>query len=165
MSRIFFIGDMHFYDERIIKFCNRPFKDVNEMNEAIIDNWNRVVKKADTVFVVGDVSFGTKKQTKAIIDRLKGRKILILGNHDRTSQTYYKDLGFKEVYKYPILYKKFFIISHEPIYTKGWTPYLNIHGHIHDNNMIEKYYFNVSVENINYTPISFEEIKKIRGFD
>lgn len=171
MSKVYFISDTHFFHKNILKYCERPFKDIDEMSEILIKNWNETIKKEDTVFFLGDLFLGKQDVGKELVKQLNGNKILIIGNHDRYSITYYISIGFKEVYKYPILYKKFFLLSHEPIKFANETSFLNIHGHIHNNgyrkdmNINENNYFNVSVENINYTPIDFIEIKKIRGFD
>ena len=58
-SRVFFTSDTHFNHANIIRFCNRPFKDVSHMNEAIISNWNRVVGPEDIVFHLGDFCLGS----------------------------------------------------------------------------------------------------------
>ena len=79
-SMEWFISDTHFNHTNIIKFCNRPFNDVFEMNEAIIQNWNGLVKPLDTVYHLGDVGFG---RLDDIIGRLHGEKILIVGSHDK----------------------------------------------------------------------------------
>lgn len=173
MSEIYFISDTHFSHANIIKFCNRPFKDITEMNETIIKNWNRVVGKNDIVFFLGDFHLGKNKdgEEEALVRRLNGRKKLLMGNHDKGKAEYYLSIGFEEVFTYPIVYKKFFILSHKPIAETDGTGFLNIHGHIHNNGYREieeanlDNYFNVSVEVINYTPIKFKTIKKLRGFD
>jgi Predicted phosphoesterase or phosphohydrolase len=154
------ISDMHFGHANIMKYENRPFVSVEEMTDAIIKNWNSTVKRDDKVFVLGDVSFYDKEKTKEILDKLNGTKVLILGNHDneRSTQWWY-DVGFDEVYKYPIIYNNFYILSHEPVYLNENMPYANIHGHIHHLKYDSKQFFNVSVECINYTPIKFEDIK------
>lgn len=78
-------SDQHYGHEAVIKFCDRPFSSVEEMNEAMIFNWNKVVKPEDLCIFVGDVFMHTKpQQIKEILSRLNGnRKILIFGNHDR----------------------------------------------------------------------------------
>lgn len=83
MSNIFFTADLHLNHHNIIKYCGRPFKDVLEMNETLISNWNNVVPTDGTVYVLGDVAFGPKEQFAGLISRLNGNKILIIGNHDR----------------------------------------------------------------------------------
>lgn len=80
---IWFSSDTHFGHENIIKYCDRPFKNVDHMNEVIIDNWNSVVSSGDTVYHLGDVALGQIDKSLACVSRLNGYKILILGNHDR----------------------------------------------------------------------------------
>ena len=157
--RTFFISDTHFCDENIIKYENRPFADTVDMEDVLINNWNRVVKPRDTVFVLGDIS-SEQMATKDIIKHLKGHKILVMGNHDLLARASYLMMGFDVVSPYPIIFNDFYICSHAPVYLNDHMPYANIHGHIHSKKMTGGNYFNVSVECINYTPIDFEEIKK-----
>lgn len=121
------------------------------------------------MFVLGDLGLTTKENIKNIIGRLHGNKTLIRGNHDKFTDEFYRSIGFKEVCNYPIIYKKFFVLSHEPVKFVNGTSFLNIHGHIHNNEYDtennNENHFNVSVEVIGYKPIDFQEIKNIRGFD
>ncbi len=88
-------------------------------------------------------------------------KTLIIGNHDKDrSVAWWRETGFNEVYQYPIIYNDFFILSHEPVYLNENMPYANIHGHIHHLKYADRQFFNVSVECIDYTPISFEKVKE-----
>ena len=161
MDKIFMISDMHFGHKHIIDYEKRPFKDVEEMDNTIIENWNKTVSKEDKVFILGDVSFYNKEKTKEIIDKLNGKKVLILGNHDRgKSLSWWRDIGIDEAICYPIIIDEFYILSHEPVYLTESMPYANIHGHIHHLQYKDAQYFNVSVECINYTPISFDSIKE-----
>lgn len=81
--RRFFTSDTHFFHKNIIRLCNRPFADVKEMHDTIVNNWNRVVLPEDEVYHIGDFSFGSRKQTHEILDRLMGKVHLIYGNHDQ----------------------------------------------------------------------------------
>ncbi|MBC8061180.1 MAG: metallophosphoesterase [Clostridiaceae bacterium] len=160
MQKVFMISDMHFGDENIIKYENRPFENAKEMDDRIIENWNNTVSNNDKVFVLGDVSFYNKEKTTEIIKRLNGYKFLVIGNHDEgNTVSWWKEIGFDEVSRYPIIYNKFYILSHEPLYLNENMPYANIHGRIHKLKYDSKQFFNVSVECINYTPIDFENIK------
>lgn len=76
-----FTSDVHFGHNNIIKFCNRPFSSVEEMNEQLIERWNNVVKPNDTVWSLGDFAFLPYEQTKQIIKRLNGNLHMVLGNH------------------------------------------------------------------------------------
>lgn len=78
----FYIADTHFGHEAILGLCCRPFSSVREMDEFMIDAWNSVVRPTDLVYHLGDFSLGGAAHAKQIFRRLKGRKILILGNHD-----------------------------------------------------------------------------------
>ena len=81
-SKVFFTSDTHFYHGNIIRFCNRPFKDVEVMNETIISNWNITVGQDDIVFHLGDFCLGGSAEWTKILDRLNGKIYLIMGNHD-----------------------------------------------------------------------------------
>lgn len=81
-DKVFFTSDTHFKHANIIKFCERPFGSIEEMNEALIANWNRVVGKDDFVFHLGDFCFGGSEAWNSILDRLNGKIYLVLGNHD-----------------------------------------------------------------------------------
>lgn len=154
-------SDPHFGHKNIIKYENRPFVDIEEMDRILIEKWNKVVKNEDKVFILGDFSFYDKEKTKEIINQLKGYKILIMGNHDRErSLSWWSEVGIHEVYQYSIIYNEFFILSHEPVYLNENMPYANIHGHTHHLKYESKQFFNASVECIDYTPVLFEEVKK-----
>lgn len=170
MNKIFVIGDTHFWHTKIMEYCNRPFDSVEDMNEKIVENWNSVVKPEDTVYHLGDVSFAGKDKTKELVSRLNGIKVLSMGNHDRRkTKSWFRDLGFSYVIEGTLLLLHpfpagDFVLSHEPVNTAG-TPYVNIHAHLHDRTVYPDHIdtrgsvnFCASVEMINYTPISLEEI-------
>ena len=164
MGKVYMFSDPHFGHKNIIEYASRPFQSVEEMDRTIIDNWNKTVNKDDKVFILGDVSFYDKEITKNIITSLKGNKTLIKGNHDKSrASQFWIDVGFKEVSKYPIVYMDDWILSHRPMgELRGFK---NAHGHIHDLIYMGgevRGYFNVSVEQINYTPIDFKKILKIK---
>ena len=81
---IFFTADLHLGHSNIIKYCNRPFQTVEEMNEKLIQNWNDTVSDKDDIYVVGDFAFMGTKQTEEFLKQLKGRKYLLRGNHDKS---------------------------------------------------------------------------------
>ncbi len=78
---IYFTADPHFGHANIVKMCGRPFEDIEEMNEALITAWNDRVSGNDTVYIVGDMFFRCE-DAESILKRLKGKKRLIVGNHD-----------------------------------------------------------------------------------
>jgi calcineurin-like phosphoesterase family protein len=178
MPKTFFISDTHFSHTNMLKFIKpnsggeklRVFNSIEEMNEAIIDNWNKVVSCRDTVYHLGDIAM--KFQYVDLVKRLKGRKILLPGNHDRSAAKEYLNY-FEDIIG--VVKHKEFLLSHYPIHQDSIPTWCdaNIHGHTHlelvrFNNEIDHRYFNVCVERINYTPIEIDEIRariKERSFE
>lgn len=163
MYDVYVIADLHFGDPDIIKFENRPFGSVDEMDEELIEKWNCVVDRDDTVFILGDFSLHVDYgKTQDIVNQLNGKKILIKGNHDISDDdTAYFNMGFDAVYSYPIIYDNFFILSHEPMYINESMPYANIFGHVHSNPIYKTYTKRsacVSAERIGYRPIKLSEV-------
>jgi len=131
--KVFIISDTHFGHSRIIQYCNRPFKDSLEMDEALIKNWNETVSNNDVVIHLGDVGLGNKEYIASIIKRLNGKKILIMGNHDNWSEQTYRDMGFHTVSRFPILYNDWYLCSHAPLQMFQNVPYMNCYGHVHND--------------------------------
>lgn len=155
-------SDPHFNHARIIEYAERPFEDVQEMNIYMIDIYNNVVKEEDKVYILGDMGFGDKEIMSSILSAMKGYKILIMGNHDRLrNREWWLDAGFDEVSKDPILIRKQFILSHEPIAMSSDMPYYNIHGHIHNNAPVSRKHFNASVENTKYMPVNISKLVRL----
>ena len=156
--KTFFIADTHFSHDNILGYCNRPFKDVDEMNQTLIKNWTSVVGKDDIVYHLGDFAFKNSR-IPDLVDQLNGTIYLIKGNHDSENIEYYNKRGFVVLPTRTLIEDKKYILSHKPIpdadIPKG---YINIHGHIH-NKPLEGEEFSsilhecVSVEMIQYTPI------------
>ena len=106
MSRIFLISDTHYNHSNVIRYCDRPFKDVYEMNKGIINSWNSVVRNDDICYHLGDFGFGNKEQISEWVRALNGRIRLILGNHDNHPVKWYLDCGFDRVYNKSIIVQK-----------------------------------------------------------
>ena len=159
--KTYFIADTHFGDDNIMRYENRPFECVAKMDEVLIANWNETVTENDEVYVLGD--FGADGNEKEILSKLNGIKYLVKGNHDDKSNDYYREAGFKEVYDLPVIYKNFWVLSHDAIYVNSNMPYANLFGHVHNTPIVKDYssqHYCVSVERIEYTPILFDEIMK-----
>ena len=80
---IFFTADLHLGHENVIQFCKRPFATTDEMDEALIGNWNSTVKAKDEVYILGDLTMRPAAEAHSYLTRLNGRKYFIRGNHDR----------------------------------------------------------------------------------
>ncbi len=153
---VFLISDTHFGHYNIIKYCNRPFISSEEMDETLIENWNKVVSKEDKVYHLGDVGFKSFLRMEELFNNLNGTKILIKGNHDNFKLSQYAKL-FKDVRGSHQLGGC--LLTHIPIHPDSLSRWkANIHGHVHNDTLEDKRYVNISVENINYTPISLEQI-------
>jgi len=148
--KIFITSDQHFFHKNIIRYCNRPFKSYQEMNEEMIKRWNDVVGKNDIVIYLGDFAFRNK--AKDIRPKLNGIIILIRGNHDKyisKEDDIFVIEGSLKIYN--------LILSHEPL-SKKEIPngYINIHGHIHNKKSYNG--INVSVEMTDYKPVSIDSL-------
>jgi len=163
MSReIWVVSDTHFGHENIIRFCNRPFTNAEEMDEVLVENWNKVVKDEDIVYHLGDVYFA---QGHKHLSKLKGRKRLILGNHDEG-----KDKRLTDIFQKILMWRMFpefgLLLSHVPLHEsslrrgeKGDSKLLNVHGHIHQNSSPSSDHKNVSVEQIDSTPVNIDSLR------
>lgn len=171
----FFIGDTHFGHTNILTFeaQHRPFYSVEEMNETLVDNWNKVVTKQDKVWHLGDAVFGA--QNAHYLGRLNGQKYLIMGNHDTLDmQTYLKYFGKVYGAKSICVSKEVkIILTHIPTHTNQFSSRfrLNIHGHLHSKFVMDTHkkevedmrYFNCSCERIELKPIALDEILLEKG--
>lgn len=158
MPNIFLIGDTHFGHKNILKFEaeHRPFKDIGEHDEELVRRWNSVVNEKDIVYHLGDACW--TRYSLQYLGLLKGKKRLILGNHDMwPAEELLK--YFERLYGY----REFDggIMSHIPLhsYQVEYRYRFNIHGHLHEHNLEDKRYINVSCEQINLTPIAYEDLK------
>lgn len=172
MINYFTISDTHFGHDNVIKYSNRPFKDVEEMNERLVELWNKTVSNDDYVIFLGDFALGQKENIYKYGSRLNGHKIIVLGNHDRRKD-FYLEAGFEQVVKRFDMSAEQTGLDYNIIFTHH--PYLgiqsnerNIHGHIHDKKLDDSFdtdkYFNASVENINYRPVKIKDIIEIMGW-
>ena len=170
MNNVWFISDTHFGHKNIIKYDNRPFTDVEDMDKAMIDNWNSVVKNGDLVYHLGDFAFyRDQKQVEAVLAQLKGQKYLIEGNHDHKQVRRAK--GWTNVLDYYELKvdmggsrKQLICLFHYPMMTwntahhESW----HLHGHCHGTlKAPETTRMDVGVPCIDYTPISLEAVADI----
>lgn len=161
----------------------RPFTSTEEMDETMIERWNAKVGIHDTVYHLGDVVINRKSLHLA--KRLNGKKRLIRGNHDIFKDRDYYDVGFEQIYGVRVFTDKF-ILSHIPLHPDCITDRfkVNVHGHTHSNRVmrqgfdpnnvigfkedgtriseskteIDPRYYCVCVEQIDYQPISFDEL-------
>ena len=176
-SKVWFTSDTHFFHDNVIEYSQRPFASVEEMNETMIANWNKVVHSDDIVFHLGDFCFGDAKEWNYILDSLKGRIVLILGNHDM------RNIGRDFMDRFIYVTQQMSIrIAGQKIYLNHF-PYLcfsgenygawQLFGHIHTNpynhnvideqrlSVLQPTQYDVGVDNNNFTPVSFTKVREI----
>lgn len=182
----FFTADLHFGHANIIRYCNRPFASVDDMNEAMIDRWNITVSPDDSVFILGDLAMGKIEESLSLVPLLNGTKYLLPGNHDRN---WMRNKGFE---RWVPIYLGAGLIdwrdrpfvgagealggvrhSHFPYAPAGEyderyaefhptdTGHWLLHGHVHDAWKIRGRQINVGVDVWDFRPVSELEIINI----
>jgi calcineurin-like phosphoesterase family protein len=153
------ISDTHFGHENIIKYCNRPFQTKEQMDEVLINNWNKCVSENDIVYFLGDFCFGRPghQVSKNYREKLNGKIHLIRGNHDK-----YIDESLFETSQNDLVLNimdKQIYLCHYPeednIFNKPYYDFY-LYGHIHDKIKFHPRKFNMCVENCDYTPIDLD---------
>jgi calcineurin-like phosphoesterase family protein len=155
----YFTSDWHDGHKNIIKYCDRPFKSIEEQCTVLLKNLSYLTEE-DKLYVLGDCFFSrTDEEIRMFLNCIKSKKILIRGNHDRKSMKSWKNLGFDAVYKHLIITisDTQFLLVHDPVAVlvfKGPT----ICGHVHNLWKNQPNLLNVSVDVRNFRPVSEHEI-------
>lgn len=178
-SGVFFTSDSHFNHERIIPMTNRPFANAKEMDKTMIENWNKVVGKNDIVFHLGDFCFGGPPKWREILEQLNGNIYLILGNHDwknlkANCYPYFTDIQQQmriQIDDWVLYLNHFPYLCYDGTWNLG-RKVGQVFGHVHSctdckgQDMPRMQYlfptqYDVGVDNNNFTPISWKEVKQI----
>jgi calcineurin-like phosphoesterase family protein len=168
---LWFWGDTHFWHANIIKYCNRPFSNVDEMNSIIIRKFNERVKDGDLVFFLGDLGFksgtgrgeGEPHKPQEILTKLNCSNIIFCnGNHDTKGRN-----GFKTPIKSIVIEYggSFMNLTHNPEHANFNYP-INLVGHVHEKWFCKRLFnkgkftdcINVGVDVWNFYPVSWDEI-------
>lgn len=179
VGRSFYISDTHFGHSGIIRYDNRPFTNVEEMDETIIKRWNDAVSNNDTVYILGDFSWYKEGQTLEILNRLSGKKVLIKGNHDRispkVSRKFMKVCDYLEIKNNG----QKVVLSHYPMpfWNGQFRNSVHLYGHVHNSHQwnicehlrkeleqlqdipMRMYNVGCMMEWIDYTPSTLSEIE------
>jgi calcineurin-like phosphoesterase family protein len=161
-EKTFIISDTHFDHQKIIRYCNRDFKNIDDMNTFLLDSWNNTITNSDTVYFLGDLRYGRDSHSMQYwLDKLNGNIIFISGSHDNQVVD-----GLEQLHALTLQYLDIpFLLIHNPAdIPEDWKEWV-IHGHVH-NNDLEYFPFvngdfktiNVSVELIGYSPINIERL-------
>lgn len=170
---IYFTSDLHLGHANVLKLCSRPFESVDEMDETLIENWNARITNNDTIYILGDLMFRNKKPPEEYLSRLKGKKHLIRGNHDRDwikKVDINKFFVSNENLSYITDGQHRITLCHYPM--MSW-PHINtngymIFGHIHSNtdaaywSLIQNssLMLNAGVDINGFKPVTFNELVK-----
>lgn len=174
-ENLFFTADTHFGHGNILRFSHRPFASVEEMDAEMVRRWNETVPLNGIVFHLGDFAYGNASFWKSLLQKLHGRKFLILGNHD------FKNVrpGYMEYFEHVTQQMTIrvggqtIILNHNPFlcYGGSYRDVWQLFGHVHSGpnshtgldhprlNMLFPLQYDVGVDNNDYRPISFEEVK------
>jgi calcineurin-like phosphoesterase family protein len=182
-SNIYFASDNHWGHQRILEFCKRPFKDVEEMNQKMIENWNNKVPTNGIVYHLGDFCWGGYPFWKKIREQLNGEIVLIKGNHclknlTPTAHNLFKHVAYQM--RIEIEGRKIWL-NHYPLLCYGGT-YRDFNGlewalsgHVHLSNIKERNtgldyercinnffptQYDVGVDFNDFTPISWNEVNE-----
>lgn len=179
----FFTADLHLGHANIIRYCDRPFGDVDAMDAGLVERWNEVVSDGDEVVVLGDVAMGRITHSLDLVGRLRGRKVLVAGNHDRCWAGHrkgvdvwtrrYLDAGFAEIRQgvVPMTVGGIDVLAchfpyrgdshdedrftpHRPVDRGRWL----LHGHVHERWKVEDRMVNVGVDVWDYAPVAQDTI-------
>jgi calcineurin-like phosphoesterase family protein len=170
MSNVFLISDLHLGHNGVCHFTTdsgdklRPWTSAEEMDEALISNWNEVVRDCDKVYVLGDIVMNKKHLHK--MGQMRGKKVLIRGNHDLCEAKEYLKY-FYDIRGCHIM--DGMILTHIPIHEESLARFsVNVHGHLHSRRVmkdgaIDPRYFSVCVEQTDFKPLSLEEVRRRIG--
>lgn len=169
MSNVFFTSDWHVGHRNILQYSNRPFPSVEDMNEALVENHNRVVKSGDRVYHLGDFCLGSEELAVSTVKRLNGQKFLVFGNHDkhlRKSERFLsqwiwaRDLTQVEVGDQKIILCHFAMRSWNQSHRGSWQLYGHSHGSLPDDPHALS--LDVGVDaGWNYIPAAYEDVKAL----
>jgi len=166
---IFFTADLHFGHENIIRHCGRPFSNADEMDAALMRNWNDTVGPRDEVYILGDFTMKSAAQAHAYLTALNGRKYFITGNHDKFLKgfgPFERDFEWVKDYHRLVYQNWRFILFHYPIaeWDNFYRGAIHLYGHIHNSPTSEARLpsgglaFNVGVDCHDFRPVSIEQI-------
>lgn len=165
MPETFFISDTHFGHERIIHLSKRPFASIEEMNETLVNNWNKIVGPKDIVWHLGDFGMGSDAPANSFAERLNGEIHLIEGNHDQiTIRDCAGSFASIQLMKTISLDGQKIVLCHYPMreWDKSWRGSWHLFGHVHGRLDTEPYSksMDVGVDSNSYRPLSFEDVRE-----
>ena len=178
IDNIYLTADNHFYHENIIKFTNRPFSDVDEMNQTMIDNWNNITNDDSIIYHLGDFTLHDHTYANSIIPQLNGMIIFITPNFHHDKRWFGRDYVTKSkhvvIYEYPLQLMKIDLgqerplkitLSHYPLeeWESSYHGALHFHGHSHGNLPVKENRVDVGVDCWDFTPVNLRTLLQYTG--
>lgn len=162
ISRVFFTADTHFGHGGIITMCSRPWSSVHEMDEALIDNWNAVIRSDDTVWHLGDFSHKADlKRLRAIFDKLNGTKHLVIGNHDRSDTLRLPWASKQQMAEIAVDGERLVLLHYAMrVWPAQHRGAIHLFGHSHGRLIGTSVSTDVGVDAWGYCPVTLPEIKQ-----
>lgn len=158
---LYFIADYHLRHKNVLDFEDRPYESIEEMEEDFIAKWNNVVNEEDTVVLVGDIIFhGKKHHWIELLTKLKGKKILVKGNHDdsKAVQNLVEEGYLEEYHEVGYMFKEnkmLYWVTHYPMEIEERPRKFSIHGHIHNKPSRYMNQINVGVDSLIFKDVPF----------
>jgi len=177
-DKVWFTSDPHFNHANIIKYCKRPFDNVEVMNEVLIDNWNMVVGEDDLIICCGDFSLGSSNSAVNVLNKLNGHKLLIRGNHEKSvlnsrEAMDFFDGGVYDLLEITVLDEEVsdgfqdIILCHYPMvvwdksHRGSWQLFGHVHGMLDGDKRLSPNQMDIGVDSNGFRPISYQEVKEI----
>jgi len=170
MRPIFFTADWHFFHENVMKYCDRPFETVEQMNETIINNYNAKVPRNGHVYVLGDIGFAGPQKLGPLLEKLNGTKYLIRGNHDFKLKKVFLLKHFawvKDLYELKFEHESIrhsIMLCHYAmrVWNKKHYGAWHLYGHSHGTLPEDKslWTMDVGVDCNNFSPLSIDDVKE-----
>jgi calcineurin-like phosphoesterase family protein len=157
---IFFTSDTHWGHRNVIRYSNRPFGSVEEMDEEMVRRWNDKVSKRDVVYHLGDVAFMSPARAKPILDQLNGEIHLCIGNHDSKAIQQLDRWSSVEHYREISINGKHIVLSHyaHRVWNRSHRGSLMLYGHSHAALPGTNQSLDVGVDCWDYEPVTLNEI-------
>lgn len=156
-----FLADTHFGHANIIKYSNRPFASKEEMDTKMIENWNKKVGVDDDVYHIGDFCFMDQEKGQSILDRLNGRKHLVLGNHDKVGRRL-KGWEWIKDYHEMTIDGQFIVLCHYAmrVWNRCHKGSIQLFGHSHGNLPGNSQQIDVGVDVWDYQPVTLKDVQR-----
>ena len=162
-KHIFFSADFHFLHPKIVGICSRPTT-IEYHDEWLLDRINSVVGKKDTLYILGDVSMGNRIKTEKILDKMRGKKILILGNHDNSIRNSTRFEYVTQIHDFTFTSPSYnnihIVLCHYPF--NSWNRKVHgsahLYGHVHGRLKGVGLSFDIGVDANDYYPLNLEQV-------